>query len=135
MASPGRRTTVDELLAEARSGLERMTPAETQSAAEQEDALIIDIRPVEQRREDGELAGAHVVARNVLEWRFDPRCPHRDLELARTDRRVILICNEGYQSSLAAATLRSFGVDATDVIGGVQEWIRSGLATSRHQPD
>ena len=116
----------DELLQEARSDLERLTPADAAGAAA-EGAVIIDIRPVEQRMRDGEIAGATVVARNVLEWRLDPACPHRQPELARTDCRVILICDEGYQSSLAAATLRKFGLDATDVIGGVQEWIRCGL--------
>ena len=68
-----------------------------------------------------------MISRNILEWRLDPRSPDRDPELARTDCRLILICNEGYQSSLAAATLRTFGLDATDMIGGAQEWLRSGL--------
>lgn len=116
----------DELLRAARSGLERLTPPDAARAAA-EGALIIDIRPVDQRSRDGEIAGATVVARNVLEWRLDPACPHRRPELARTDCRVIIVCDEGYQSSLAAATLRTFGLDATDVIGGVQEWIRCGL--------
>ena len=110
----------DELLRAARSGLERLTPQEAARAAA-EGALVIDIRPADQRRRDGEIAGATVVARNVLEWRLDPACPHRQPELARTDCQVILVCDEGYQSSLAAATLRTFGLDATDVIGGVQE--------------
>ena len=97
-------------------------------------ALLIDIRPVEQRRRDGAIPGAQVVSRNVLEWRLDPTCEDRNPELARTDCPVILICNEGYQSSLAAATLCDFGLDATDVIGGAQEWIRSGLPTEgRHR--
>ena len=74
-------------------------------------AVLIDIRPVEQRRRDGAIPGARVVSRNVLEWRLDPRSAHRDPELARTDCPVILICNEGYQSSLAAATLCDFGLD------------------------
>jgi rhodanese-related sulfurtransferase len=69
-----------------------------------------------------------VVARNVLEWRLDPRGEHRDPTLACPDRQVILICHEGYQSSLAAANLRRFGLDVADVIGGVQEWRREGLA-------
>ena len=73
------------------------------------------------------IPGAHVVSRNVLEWRLDPRSAHRDPALARTDCMLILICNEGYQSSLAAATLRSFGLDATDVIGGTQAWRRARL--------
>jgi rhodanese-related sulfurtransferase len=72
-----------------------------------------------------------VIPRNVLEWRLDPSCEHRDPELAVSDRLVILICNEGYQSSLAAATLRRFGVDATDVAGGAQAWIAAGLPVGR----
>lgn len=90
-------------------------------------ALIVDIRPSEQRERDGEVPGAHVIPRNVLEWRLDPACEHRDDKLARTDGAVIVVCDEGYQSSLAAATLRRFGVDATDVIGGVQAWREEGL--------
>jgi rhodanese-related sulfurtransferase len=86
---------------------------------------------VEQRRRDGEIPGAHVIPRNVLEWRLDPASSHRLPDLARTDRPVIVICDEGYQSSLAAATLRSFGLEATDVIGGAQEWIRRGLPVER----
>ena len=68
--------------------------------------------------------------RNVLEWRLDPACEHRDPELARRDARVVLICDEGYQSSLAAATLTRFGLDATDVVGGFQAWRAAGLAVS-----
>jgi rhodanese-related sulfurtransferase len=67
------------------------------------------------------------VQRNVLEWRLDPACPHRDPELARRDRLVIVICDEGYQSSLAAATLCRFGLRAADVIGGFQAWRAAGL--------
>lgn len=118
--------TADQLLQAARSGLERLTPAEATKAADRGD-LIVDIRPLEQRVKDGSIPGAHVVPRNVLEWRLDPSSPYRAPELARKACRVILVCDEGYQSSLAAATLRTFGLDATDVIGGVQEWIRAGL--------
>ena len=81
------------------------------------------------------LPGARVVPRNVLEWRLDPSCEHRDPELARRDARVIVVCDEGYQSSLAAATLRRFGLDATDVIGGVQAWREAGLPTSPYRDD
>jgi rhodanese-related sulfurtransferase len=76
---------------------------------------------------DGLIPGAHLVSRNVLEWRLDPRSESSSPELARGDCRVILLCDEGYQSSLAAVTLRKFGLDATDVIGGAQAWIQSGL--------
>jgi rhodanese-related sulfurtransferase len=113
--------TVDELLAEARAELVRLTPAEA-LAAVRAGARMVDIRPVEQRDRDGRIPGAHVISRNVLEWRLDPGSEHCDSDVARLDRKVILICDEGYQSSLAAATLRRFGLDATDVIGGVQAW-------------
>jgi rhodanese-related sulfurtransferase len=122
--------SVEDLLSWARAGLERLTPAE--ALAESEDgAALVDIRPTEQRERDGTLPGAVVISRNVLEWRLDPRGEHRDDDLGRPGRRVILICNEGYQSSLAAATVRRFGVDATDVVGGVQSWLADGLPTGR----
>lgn len=111
--------TIDQLLAEARSNLVRVPPkamADEQSAG----ALVVDIRPVEQRLRDGELPGALLIDRNVLEWRLAPSSPDRVVDLDR-DRKVIVVCNEGYQSSLAAATLRRLGVDgATDLIGGYQ---------------
>ncbi|MGN6253728.1 MAG: rhodanese-like domain-containing protein [Solirubrobacterales bacterium] len=118
--------TVEELLAQARAEIDRLSPAEAHTAAREGD-LLIDIRPLEQRRRDGLVPGTIVVQRNVLEWRLDPGGEHRDPTLARLDRRVILICDEGYQSSLAAVTLRRFGLEACDVIGGVQEWKAEGL--------
>jgi rhodanese-related sulfurtransferase len=117
---------VDELLAEARAELERVSPSETQAALA-EGAVVVDIRPSEQRDRDGEIPGARVVARNVLEWRLDPGSDYRDPEVAQPDRQVIVVCNEGYQSSLAAATLRRIGLDATDMIGGFQAWRGEGL--------
>lgn len=119
--------TVDDLLAEARRELTRLTPAEAAAAAER-GARLIDIRSDRQRERDGVVPGAHVIARNVLEWRLDPASPHRDPSVASRDRPVVLICDEGYQSSLAAATLRRFGLDATDVEGGFQAWRRAGLS-------
>jgi rhodanese-related sulfurtransferase len=86
-------------------------------------ALVVDIRPVEQRRRDGDLPGALVIDRNVLEWRLDPTSPYRTLDVAR-DRRVIIVCDEGYSSSLAAATLQELGLPrATDLVGGFQAWL------------
>jgi rhodanese-related sulfurtransferase len=122
--------TVDELLEEARAQLVRLTPREA-IAAMRAGAVLVDIRPLEQRDRDGHLPGARVIPRNVLEWRLDPRCEHRDPNAARADRQLIVVCNEGYQSSLAAATLRRFGLDATDVIGGVQAWRAEGLSLRR----
>jgi rhodanese-related sulfurtransferase len=118
--------TVDGLLAAARAQLSRVTPAEALAAQEQ-GAVLVDIRSELQRASDGEIAGAVRHPRNVLEWRADPECEHRDPAIARRDVPVILICDEGFQSSLAAATVRGFGVDATDVIGGFQAWRAEGL--------
>jgi rhodanese-related sulfurtransferase len=89
-----------------------------------EGALVIDTRPVEQRRRDGALPGAVVIDRNVLEWRLDPASDHRIAEIDGYDRRIIIVCNEGYSSSLAAATLQDLGLHrATDLIGGYQAWL------------
>jgi rhodanese-related sulfurtransferase len=86
----------------------------------------VDIRPVEQRQRDGELPGAIVIDRNVLEWRLDPTCPHHIPEVNCADTRIILVCNEGYSSSLAAATLVGLGLSrATDLRGGFQAWVSS----------
>jgi rhodanese-related sulfurtransferase len=117
---------VEGLLAEARVEIGRLTPGEALAALRRGVALV-DMRPSEQRRRDGLVPGARVIERNVLEWRLDPGSEYRVPHLARRDRRVVLICNEGYQSSLAAATLRRFGLDVADVIGGVQLWREEGL--------
>jgi rhodanese-related sulfurtransferase len=83
----------------------------------------VDIRPVEQRARDGEMPGAVVIDRNVLEWRLDPTSPHCIPDTA-PDRRIVLVCNEGYGSSLAARTLRDLGLSrATDLVGGFQSWL------------
>lgn len=121
--------TTEELLAEARAGIDRLTPAAA-LAATRDGALLIDIRPREQRDRDGLLPGAHLIQRNVLEWRLDPRGAYRNPQLATRERRLILICDEGYQSSLAASTLRRLGLDTADVIGGVQSWLAAGLPVS-----
>jgi rhodanese-related sulfurtransferase len=118
--------SVDQLLSSARATLARLSPAEAHAEAGV-GAALVDIRPAEQRDRDGEIQGAHVISRNVLEWRLDPRSEHRDTDLASPGRRVIVICDEGYQSSLVAATLRRFGLDATDVVGGMQAWLSAGL--------
>jgi rhodanese-related sulfurtransferase len=122
---------VEQLLAEARSRLPRLTPGEAH-AAMADGAHLIDIRSESQRAADGFVPGSRFVSRNVLEWRLDPACPHRDPSLARPDARVVLMCNEGFQSSLAAATLQQFGLgEATDVIGGFQAWRADGLPIGR----
>jgi rhodanese-related sulfurtransferase len=117
--------SIDALLAEARRSLRRLAPGEAREAA-QSGAVLVDIRPFEQRERDGVIPGALHIDRNVLEWRLDPKSAFK--EPAVHDRqRVVIICNEGYSSSLAAATLRLLGRDATDIIGGFQQWLASGL--------
>ncbi len=118
---------IDRLLAEARRRLVRPGP---QQAAEQmrQGALLVDTRPVEQRQRDGEIPGAVAIDRNVLEWRLDPTSPHRIAEVTGPEQTVILVCHEGYSSSLAAATLQRLGmVNATDLDGGFQAWAAAGL--------
>jgi rhodanese-related sulfurtransferase len=122
--------TIDELLERARADLERVTPEEAAAAVAERDALLVDIRADSQRAADGTVPQARFVARNVLEWRLDPASEHRDPDLASYERPVILMCDAGYQSSLAAATLRQLGVDATDMVGGFQAWRDAGLPTT-----
>jgi rhodanese-related sulfurtransferase len=120
-------TTVEQLLATARSTLDRLTPAEAH-AAMLAGAQLVDIRSDSQRASDGIIPGAAFVPRNALEWRLDPACPHRDERLASRDGLLMLICDEGYQSSLAAATAQRLGPRrVTDVIGGFQAWRDAGL--------
>lgn len=121
---------IDELLAEARLGLERLTPHEVASAMKR-GAALVDIRPVEYRRAEGVVPGSIVIERNVLEWRLDPTNEARIHEIADYKRRIILMCNEGYASSLAAADLRRIGlVDVTDMQGGFRSWKADGLPTA-----
>jgi rhodanese-related sulfurtransferase len=118
---------IDALLAGARSGLVRLTPIEAYTAFSQ-GALLVDTRPEALRVRDGVVPGAHVVERNVLEWRLDPRGAHRLPELERPAQPVIVLCDEGYASSLAAASLQRVGLPhATDVAGGFQAWRAAGL--------
>jgi rhodanese-related sulfurtransferase len=121
------RLSAEQLLGQARWRLKRLSP-ERAHAAVLVGALLIDIRSEVQRERDGEIPGSRFIARNVLEWRCDPASPWRDEAVTDAGARIILICNEGYQSSLAAATLQQLGlIDATDVIGGFQAWKAAGL--------
>ena len=121
-----RPLTIDELLEEARAGLVRLTPTEAHRA-QAAGAMLVDIRPAANRLTEGELPGALVLERTVLEWRLDPACDAR-LPLASYDLHVVVVCNEGYSSSLAAATLRRLGVHrATDLVGGFRAWKADGL--------
>jgi rhodanese-related sulfurtransferase len=125
-AEPG-PVSVDEMLASARARLCRLEPREAHEA-QMQGAVLIDIRGDEERARDGVVRGACFVPRNVLEWRMDPRSPHRDPALARSEAHIMLICDGGYQSSLAAATLQRLGLPrATDIVGGFQAWRRAGL--------
>lgn len=121
---------VDAMLADARSRLHRVSAEEACSEVQRGDALLVDIRPAAQRAAEGEVdpsLGALVIERNVLEWRLDPRCDAR-LPEASYDARVLVLCQEGYTSSLAADALLSLGIHrATDVVGGFQAWREAGL--------
>lgn len=124
---PTSRTTIDELLARARSGLDRLGPDQA-NAAVAEGALLVDIRSESQRAADGVVPGAVWFARNVLEWRCDPASDARDERVGDLDRHLIVMCDEGYQSSLAAATLQELGfARATDLAGGFRAWRAAGL--------
>ena len=120
-------TAIEGVLEKARRRLKRVDPQ--QAAAEHRDgALLVDTRTFEQRQRDGQIPGALIIDRTVLEWRLDPTSPHRIAQAVDHEVRVILICNQGYSSSLAAASLHDLGlVKATDVIGGFQAWKRAGL--------
>ena len=123
---------IDDLLARARERLERLDPAAA-LAAQEHGALLVDIRSVAQRHADGQIPGALVIDRNVLEWRLDPSSAFRIPEADGT-RRVVVVCQEGYQSSLVAATLQDLGLaDATDLVGGFQAWRDAGLPVERRE--
>ena len=118
---------VDALLAAARSRLQRLTPQD--AAAELTDgAKLVDIRPAAQRAELGEIPGALVVERNHLEWRLDPNSSNH-VAAASSDQRWIVFCAEGFTSSLAADSLNSIGIEATDIDGGFAAWRAAGLPT------
>ena len=122
------RTGVDRLLGRARAGLARLTPQEALDA-QSAGALVVDTRPHAQRVADGELPGALVIERNLLEWRFDPLSSARVPE-ASAELRIVVVCSEGYSSSLAAAALQDVGVThATDLVGGFLAWRDAGLPT------
>ena len=124
-----RTRTVDELLDQARASLRRVTPTEAERAAAH-GALLVDIRPSDQRSRDGTIPGALTIDRNVLEWRLDPASAHRIRQVTSHDEVVIVVCNEGYASSFAALSLQQLGLHhATDVIGGFQAWRAAGLPT------
>jgi len=124
---------VDRVLDEARTDLVRLSPRQALEAMGQ-GALLVDTRTAVQRARQGELPGALVIDRTVLEWRLDPTSPHRIPE-AVAGRRVVVVCRQGFSSSFAAQSLRRLGVDATDVVGGVEAWRAAGLPLAEGPAD
>jgi rhodanese-related sulfurtransferase len=121
--SGGDRQSIDAILAQARARLDRVDAAHLDEELSN-GALVVDIRPTEQRSRDGALPRAVVIDRNVLEWRLDPACEHHIADVTDYDTRIVIVCNEGFQSSLAAALLHDVGLHrATDLVGGFQAWL------------
>lgn len=117
--------TVDEFLTQARATLDRVTPTEADQL-HRDGALLVDIRPQADRLAEGEIPGSVPVERIVLEWRLDPHSEHR-LPGVTEQSRIVVLCNEGYASSLAARDLCRLGVRATDIVGGFRAWAAAGL--------
>ncbi|MFJ8106674.1 rhodanese-like domain-containing protein [Streptomyces sp. NPDC096132] len=119
---------IEELLDRVRAGYARVEAREAYEAARAGEALLVDIRYAALRERDGLIPGALVVERNELEWRLDPQGSHRVAEATSHGLRAVVICNEGYASSLAAASLHRLGLHrATDLVGGFQAWKAAGL--------
>jgi len=127
LTRPAGARSIDDLLAEARARIVRVSPAQAADRIAA-GAVLVDIRPAAQRAREGEVPGALYIERNVLEWRFDPASDARLPEATGYDVDVIILCSEGYTSSLAADALRSLGLHrATDVVGGFAAWAAAGL--------
>ncbi|MGW0822427.1 rhodanese-like domain-containing protein [Streptomyces sp. NPDC002845] len=127
---------IDELLERVRADLDRVEPREAHDAARAGEALLVDIRYAALRDRDGLIPGALVVERNELEWRLDPQGSHRTQQATGHDLRIVVICNEGYASSLAAASLRQLGLHrATDLVGGFQAWRAAGFPVTGRIPE
>ena len=125
-----RASALDAVLAGAQARYERLSPARAWEAL-QAGALLVDTRPVDQRRRDGEVPGAVVVGRNVLEWRLDPEGAWRMPEATGPDQQVVLLCDEGCSTQLAVVGLLDARPGrATDVVGGMQAWLADGLPTA-----
>ena len=124
-----RRRSIDEILEEAREQLDRVDPEQARDAVNHDGAVLVDIRSDNQRAQDGVIPGAMHHPRNVLEWRLDPESEQPDPDLSGDlDRRVIIVCDEGYASSLAAAVAQELGYrNATDLAGGFQAWRAAGF--------
>ena len=125
------RITIDQLLASARVGLDRLSPIEAHEA-QRSGATLVDTRCAEQRHMEGGVPGAVSIPLSALYWRLDPSSASRDPSLADLSRWIVLLCAHGYSSSLAAATLRAIGYErATDVDGGFEAWAAAGLPVTR----
>ncbi len=123
------RMTIDELLREARGQIDRVTPEQAAREAES-GAVLVDTRCSEDRAREGTIPGSVHVPRTLLEWRADPSCDHNDPRIADLEARLIVVCNDGYSSSLAAANLRRLGFSrAADLVGGYRGWVAAGLPT------
>ena len=121
-------TTVNDLLAAARARLDRPDPRRAAELVAARRAVLVDTRPGWQREQEGELPGAVVIERNHLEWRLDPASDARIPEAVDHDVMWVVVCSEGYSSSLAAASLQDLGLhNATDLAGGYQAWKAAGL--------
>ncbi|MBB5338832.1 rhodanese-like domain-containing protein [Tunturiibacter gelidoferens] len=123
-------SSIEQVLSAARARLQRLSPDEAYRAMIKPEAILVDIRPEGQRAIEGSIAGALVVERNVLEWRFDPASSARLPVASNHDLQIIVFCSEGYTSSLAAASLQDLGLwSATDIVGGFHAWRAAGLPT------
>ena len=124
---PMTRQTIDELLARAQGRLDRLEPVAA-LAAQEAGAAIVDLRCDDDRREHGMIPGSVAIPLSVVFWRLDPASGYDDPRLSDPDRQFVLVCNDGYSSSLAAATLRDLGFErATDLVGGFNAWRSAGL--------
>jgi len=124
-------SAIDNHLERTRARLHRLEPHEALAAVSR-GAILVDIRPQELRHTTGAIPDAVVIERNVLEWRLDPTSPHRIPQIEDADQAVIIFCQEGYASSLAAASLQDIGLrNATDLVGGFRDWAAEGLRVER----
>ncbi len=123
------RMTIDDLLREAREQIDRLTPEEAAREAES-GAVLVDTRCSEDREREGTIPGSVHVPRTLLEWRVDPSCDRSDPRIADPGGRLIVVCNDGCSSSLAAANLRRLGFTrVADLVGGYRGWVAAGLPT------
>jgi rhodanese-related sulfurtransferase len=125
------RLTIDEMLATARAKIARYTPEEAFAAAER-GAVVIDTRSSGDVEAEGRIPGSIYIHRNVLEWRCDPASGYNDPRVHDLEARLIVVCNDGYSSSLAAASLAALGfANVGDLVGGFRGWVAAGLPTER----